>query len=142
MLNFIFHIKICCLLHQILSLVAEPIFAVHAPELFEGEHILDLCSSDQVYRHKSIDNHVIEHTALIAKCFPEQEPPILVVNAGGWSKNDFISFDEKQNRYGNLKLSLNEVNTELVQIAIQTMPPFPWHFGGQGCHNYSLIPMK
>ena len=117
-------------------------FAVHAPELFEGEHILDLCSPDQAYRHKSIDNlnHVIEHTALIAKCFPEQTPPILVVNAGGWSKNDFISSDEKQNRYDNLKLSLNEVNTELVQIAIQTMPPFPWHFGGQSYHNLFVDP--
>jgi N-acetylneuraminate synthase len=117
-------------------------FAVHAPELFEGEHILDLGSPDQAYRHKSTDNlnRVIEHTTLIAECFSEQTSPILVVNAGGWSKNDFISSAEKQDRYDNLKLSLSEVNTELVQIAIQTMPPFPWHFGGQSYHNLFVDP--
>ena len=117
-------------------------FTVHAPELFEGDHILDLCSADQEYRKISINHlkRVVGHCDLIRKCFPEQSPPILVLNAGGWSKNGFISSAEKLKCYETLKDSLAAVNTESVRIAIQTMPPFPWHFGGQGYHNLFVDP--
>ena len=113
-------------------------FTIHAPELFEGDHILDLCSLNPEYREISIKNlnKVIDHCALISECFPEQlSLPILVLNAGGWNQDGFIESDKKQELYGLLKDSLGKVNTHLVQIAIQTMPPFPWHFGGQSFHN-------
>ena len=29
---------------------------VHAPELFAGDHTLDLCSADEVYRRHSLKN--------------------------------------------------------------------------------------
>ena len=32
------------------------------------------------------------------------------------------------------------VDTEGVTVAIQTMPPFPWHFGGQSHHNLFVDP--
>jgi N-acetylneuraminate synthase len=117
-------------------------FAVHAPELFAGDHILDLCSSDAVYRKASIDHlkRVIDHCSLIEKCFPAQSPPILVLNAGGWSKDGFLNNKDKQECYDILKASLIEANAVSVQIAIQTMPPFPWHFGGQSYHNLFVAP--
>jgi sugar phosphate isomerase/epimerase len=34
--------------------------------------------------------------------------------------------------------SLKSIDLSGVQIAIQTMPPFPWHFGGQSYHNLFL----
>jgi sialic acid synthase SpsE/sugar phosphate isomerase/epimerase len=119
-------------------------FAVHSPELFEGDHILDLCSSDEAYRQISIDHlqRVVDHCGLIGKCFPEQSPPLLVLNAGGWSKNGFISSTDRQKCYDTLKASLAKVNAESVQIAIQTMPPFPWHFGGQSYHNLFVDPYE
>ena len=99
-------------------------FAVHAPELFAEDHILDLCSSDETYRKTSINHlkNVINHCDLIGQCFPEQSPPILI-NAGGW-KNGFLNDKDKQERYDILKDS-SEVIAESVQIVIQTMPPFP-----------------
>ena len=117
-------------------------FSVHAPELYSGDHILDLCSFDLKYRQKSIDhlNRVIEHCAILAQCFRKQDPTILVLNAGGWNKNRFISADEKTECYEILKQSLTKVHTESVQLAIQTMPPFPWHFGGQSHHNIFVDP--
>ena len=59
-------------------------FAVHAPELFKNDHILDLCSLNQTYRKTSVDylNEVIKHCDLIKHCFADQEAPFLIVNAG------------------------------------------------------------
>ena len=31
--------------------------------------------------------------------------------------------------------SLAQVNSDGVEIIVQTMPPFPWHFGGQSFPN-------
>ncbi len=120
-------------------------FTVHCPELFENDHILDLCSKDDRYRNKSIDylNQVVLHCDLIAKCFPKSKKiPTLVLNAGGWTNHGFISSTEKLHLYDNLADSLSKVNTERVQIAIQTMPPFPWHFGGQSFHNLFVSPAE
>ena len=68
---------------------------------------------------KRIINHlknVINHCDLIGQCFPEQSPPILVLNAGGWSKDGFLNDKDKQERYDILKDSLIEVNAESVQM--------------------------
>ena len=120
-------------------------FTVHAPELFEGDHILDLCSLDDNYRQVSISNlnKVIDHCALITECFPDDKsPPILVLNAGGWNQNGFIEPAKKDRLYGILQDSLAKVKTDRVQLAIQTMPPFPWHFGGQSYHNLFVNPKE
>lgn len=117
-------------------------FAVHAPELFSNDHILDLCSLDEEYRKVSVNNlnNVIKHCCELALCFDRQEPPILVVNAGGWNVNGFVSTEQKDKLYKALKKSLKEIDTQKVQIAFQTMPPFPWHFGGQSHHNLFVDP--
>ena len=120
-------------------------FTVHAPELFEGDHILDLCSLDDDYRQASIRNlnKVIDHCALISECFPNENlPPILVLNAGGWNQNGFIEPERKDLLYGILQESLAKVDIDRVQLAIQTMPPFPWHFGGQSYHNLFVNPKE
>ena len=46
-------------------------FSIHAPELFENDHILDLCSLDESYRKISIKNleRVIKHAKKIANNF-------------------------------------------------------------------------
>ncbi|MDC0151500.1 N-acetylneuraminate synthase family protein, partial [Paracoccaceae bacterium] len=118
-------------------------FSVHVPELFAGDHILDLCSLDDEYRKTSIShlNKVIDHCNYISECFPNNSAsPILVLNAGGWTKNGFIKTENKEDRYEILKDSISRVKTSDVQLAIQTMPPFPWHFGGQSFHNLFVNP--
>jgi N-acetylneuraminate synthase len=117
-------------------------FSVHAPELFENDHILDLCSFDECYRLKSIQhlNGVIEHINKIKPLFKSTKKPILIVNAGGWNQDGFISKENKAIKYNLLEKSLNELHLETVYLAIQTMPPFPWHFGGQSFHNLFVDP--
>ena len=119
-------------------------FTVHAPELFKNDHILDLCSIDENYRELSVNylNEVIEHCDEISRCFRDQDSPILVVNAGGWDTAGFVPDEKKDIYYENLKKSLNEINSTKVKIAFQTMPPFPWHFGGQSFHNLFVNPYE
>ena len=119
-------------------------FTVHAPELFKNDHILDLCSIDENYRKLSVNylNEVIEHCDEISRCFRDQDSPILVVNAGGWDTDGFVPDEKKDIYYENLKKSLNEINSTKVKIAFQTMPPFPWHFGGQSFHNLFVNPYE
>ena len=119
-------------------------FTVHAPELFKNDHILDLCSIDENYRELSVNylNEVIEHCDEISRCFRDQDSPILVVNAGGWDTDGFVPDEKKDIYYENLKKSLNEINSTKVKIAFQTMPPFPWHFGGQSFHNLFVNPYE
>ena len=112
-------------------------FSVHCPELFNGDHLLDLSAREKSYRKISIDNFkkVIETSLNLKKFFPKTDRPILVVNAGGWNVNGFENQIQKQERYEILQKSLNETDLSSIQLAIQTMPPFPWHFGGQSYHN-------
>ena len=117
-------------------------FAVHAPELFAAEHILDLTSSDQEYLRHSIAelSRVCDVTRELKEYFPTTKRPLIVVNVGGFSEDGFLSEEEKIQKYEILKSSLNEVDSSGVELIIQTMPPFPWHFGGQRFHNLFVNP--
>ena len=63
-------------------------FAVHSPELFKGDHILDLCSDDDDYRQQSISNllRVIDKTEELKAYFPAEKRPVIIVNVGGGVK--------------------------------------------------------
>tara|TARA_B100000614_G_scaffold262339_1_gene295345 strand:+ start:1850 stop:4096 length:2247 start_codon:yes stop_codon:yes gene_type:complete len=117
-------------------------FSVHTPELFENDHILDLCSLNDEYREisKRHFKEVLEHIMLISKRFKKTKKPILILNAGGWDKDNFIENKEKGIKYKILKESLEAFDLSDVELSIQTMPPFPWHFGGQSHHNLFVDP--
>lgn len=117
-------------------------FAVHSPELFAGDHIMDLASRDKAYLARSIDElkRVIDVAVGLKSFFRKTDQPVLVVNAGGWSPKGFLSVDERQDLYERVKQSLQQVDLTPVRLAIQTMPPFPWHFGGQSHHNLFVDP--
>ena len=112
-------------------------FAVHSPELFAGDHILDLASYDNAYREKSIDElqKVIAITRTLKEYFPYTQKPVLVVNVGGWNRDGFIKKSDTTKKYQLVNEAINSLNLSGVQLAIQTMPPFPWHYGGQSHHN-------
>jgi sialic acid synthase SpsE/sugar phosphate isomerase/epimerase len=112
-------------------------FVVHSPELFIGDHTLDLCSSDETYRSKSVNElqRVIILTRKLNRHFSTTKNPKIVVNVGGFSENDFLSPEEKSQCYSQLDDSLKKLDLEGVELIPQTMPPFPWHFGGQRYHN-------
>jgi len=112
-------------------------FAVHSPELFADDHILDLCSDDAEYlaHSKGLLQSVINVTKELKQYFPKTKEPVIVVNAGGWNRNGFIEENSKPAKYQLISDALNDLDLDGVTIAIQTMPPFPWHFGGQSYHN-------
>ncbi|WP_235963378.1 TIM barrel protein, partial [Marinomonas colpomeniae] len=111
--------------------------AIHAPELFKEDHLLDLASNDDEYRKHSILElqKVVDHSNRVKIRFPNTVSPALVLNAGGWNSEGFLAPQEVTEKYRILKESLDDINFDGITLAIQTMPPFPWHFGGQSFHN-------
>lgn len=112
-------------------------FVVHAPELFEGSHLLDLATDNDSYRDESVKNmqRVINVTRELKKFFPDTIKPMIVTNIGGFSMDAPFNEDKITNCYSMFEKSLNELDADGVEIIPQTMAPFPWHFGGQRYQN-------
>lgn len=112
-------------------------FLVHAPELFASDHILDLACPDSAYREQSIVylQEVVNVTRSLQKYFPKTKRPRIIVNVGGATQDAPLSPGERTAAYERVVDSLKRVDTEGVEIVPQTMPPYPWHFGGQRFHN-------
>tara|TARA_B110000008_G_scaffold257515_1_gene275741 strand:+ start:2677 stop:4572 length:1896 start_codon:yes stop_codon:yes gene_type:complete len=112
-------------------------FLVHAPELFENSELLDLTSADDEYRERSINNmqRVIDLTRDLKKFFPNSVLPGIITNVGGFSMDEPFDEDTITARYDVLVKSLGRLDQHGVEILIQTMAPFPWHFGGQRYQN-------
>lgn len=123
----------------------QPIgFSVHSPELFAGDHIMDLASEDESYRSRSIAelSRVCEITRNLKAYFPATDRPVIVINAGGFSTSSFLPAESREAMYKRIASSLSEIDQSGVEIVIQTMPPFPWHFGGQSYHNLFVSPQE
>ncbi len=112
-------------------------FVIHSPELFEGDHIMDLSSYDKLYRARSIKElqRVIEITRNIKPYFKKASRPKIIINAGGATQDKPMAIKDRKNKYKSIADALKEIDSKGVEIIPQTMPPFPWHFGGQRFHN-------
>ncbi|MDJ0732046.1 MAG: N-acetylneuraminate synthase family protein [Crocosphaera sp.] len=117
-------------------------YVVHSPELFAGDHVLDLCSLDEDYRHHSIQElqKVINITRQLKPYFNKASRPLIVTNIGGFTLDEPLPIIKRQKYYDLLLESLSKLDREGVEIIPQTMPPFPWHFGGQRYHNLFVDP--
>jgi N-acetylneuraminate synthase len=116
-------------------------FVIHSPELFENDHLMDLSNDDINYRERSIYEleRVIKKTIELKRFFKKSKTPLIIINAGGWSVDSIkLSTEQKQIKYELIGNALNKINSKEVEIIIQTMPPYPWHFGGQRYHNLFL----
>ncbi len=113
---------------------------VHAPELFAGDHVMDLSSADLTYRRRSINElqRVIDVTRRLKPYFHKATRPQIVINAGGFSFDGPLPVAGRTALYDAIADSLAQVDAVGVEIIPQTMPPFPWHFGGQRFHNLFL----
>ncbi|MEC7865009.1 MAG: N-acetylneuraminate synthase family protein [Pseudomonadota bacterium] len=112
-------------------------YIVHAPELFENDHLLNLCSENKSYRKLSIKNlqKVIDKTIELHKFFPKTSKPMIIINCGGYSKNDFLDIRSRNNLYDLLIESFSMLDHKKTLLLPQNMAPFPWHFGGQRYQN-------
>lgn len=112
-------------------------FVVHCPELFAGDHILDLSHDDEAHRQRSISEltRVIALTSALCHFHPRTSTPMIVVNVGGWSEDGPLPAGERDRRYDRVADVLSRLDSNGTELIVQTMPPFPWHFGGQRYHN-------
>lgn len=110
---------------------------VHSPELFSGDHLMDLCAEDEVYRNRSIAElqRVIDKTRQLATYFHRATTPLIIINAGGFTLDGFMPLSERKIKYQLIAGALKTLDCKGVEIIPQTMPPYPWHFGGQRYHN-------
>jgi sialic acid synthase SpsE/sugar phosphate isomerase/epimerase len=106
---------------------------VHSPDTFDGDHLLDLANPDPAHRARSVSElqRVINLTRALKPYFKKAERPVIIASLGGFSQNDFLSEDETRERYALMGKSLTELDCEGVEVIGQTLPPFPWYFGGQ-----------
>ncbi|MCB0393842.1 MAG: sugar phosphate isomerase/epimerase, partial [Bdellovibrionales bacterium] len=119
-------------------------FVVHAPELFEGSHLMDLATPDDSYRNFSIEQtqRVIDLTRELKRYFPKTERPQIVANVGGFSRDQNLTSSEIEKGYQIFLESLQKLDRDGVEIIPQTMAPFPWHFGGQRYQNLFVHPKE
>lgn len=115
---------------------------VHAPELFEGDHVLDLCSLDPDYRRHSIAEltRVVAITLALRPYFKRAQRPKIIVNVGGFTQDTPLAPRQRAERYDMVIEALSRIDLDGVEILPQTMPPFPWHFGGQRYQNLFMDP--
>ena len=117
---------------------------VHAPELFESDHVLDLASENEAYRTLSVKhlNRVFNLARELSQFYPRSTLVPVVVNVGGFSQNDFLSATQRQHKYTVLAQSLVQLDLSGIDLLVQSMPPYPWHFGGQRYHNLFVCPQE
>ncbi|GAB4366786.1 MAG: N-acetylneuraminate synthase family protein [Elainellaceae cyanobacterium] len=129
-------------IHQYLEQPYDIDLVVHSPELFAGDHVLDLCSFDEAYRQHSIQElqRVIDITRALKPFFKRSSRPCIVTNVGGFTSDAPLAEVKRQGLYELLLDSLSALDMDGVEVIPQTMPPFPWHFGGQRYHNLFVDP--
>jgi len=117
---------------------------VHSPDLFEGDHLLDLSSPDDAYRSKSIGHlaRVVDLTRRLDNWFERSVRPRIVVSVGGFTQNEPVGDIERRERYERVATSLADLDLSGVEVIPQTMPPFPWYFGGQRFMNLFINPQE
>jgi N-acetylneuraminate synthase len=106
---------------------------VHSPDTFTGDHLLDLANPDEGHRQRSVHElqRVIDLTRALKPLFRRARRPVIVASLGGFSVDGFLSEAEVIRRYATMARSLAELDRDGVELVGQTLPPFPWYFGGQ-----------
>lgn len=115
---------------------------VHAPELFENSELLDLASSDEAYRKRSIVNlqRVVDATLTIGEYFPTADSMLIVANVGGFSADAPFPLTHRSELYERFYAACSEIKFGGAELIPQNMAPFPWHFGGQRHQNIFMMP--
>jgi sialic acid synthase SpsE/sugar phosphate isomerase/epimerase len=117
-------------------------FVVHSPDLFPGDHILNLAASERRYRERSIAElqRVIEITRSLKRYFRPKERTLIVASVGGFTQEGHVPKNDLPAMYELIADSLSRLDTDGVEIVPQSLPPFPWYFGGQLYLNAFVTP--
>jgi N-acetylneuraminate synthase len=106
---------------------------VHSPDFFGGDFLLNLCASNLEERQRSIEElqSVVKVTQALKKFFKNTSRTFVVVSLGGYTRDKHLQESQRGKLYEIIAESLSKIETEGVEIIAQTLPPFPWYFGGQ-----------
>lgn len=124
------------------SILKNTTMSIHAPEQFKDSFVLDLVTDDKIIFNKSnnLFNNIIEWVEDVKK-ITGQEKINLITNVGGASlDNKKLSGFNKDLAYEKLSYINELCDSKNINFLPQTMPPFPWHFGGQGFHRLFVDP--
>jgi len=115
---------------------------VHSPDLFAGDHLLNLAAEDESHRQRSIKElqRVIDLTRALKPHFRRTDRPFVIVSVGGFSRDGLLPIEDRPALYARVAQSLAQINAEGVELIAQTLPPFPWYFGGQLYLNLFVAP--
>ena len=111
---------------------------IHAPETFENNFIIDLASNNKVILNKSmrcIKNTIEFSNEIICRTKNNKIKKHLIINPGGHTNFGFVNTKEKIKLFKNLVKSFKKISFKKIIPLIQSMPPYPWHFGGRRYHN-------
>lgn len=118
------------------SVFTEPLptgYACHAPDLFAGDFLLNLAAEDDAHWERSIAElqRVIDLTRRLGQWFHSPRDPVVISSLGGFTTDRHVPLDELDDMYARVAAGLDRVDVTGVALAAQTLPPFPWYFGGQ-----------
>jgi N-acetylneuraminate synthase len=106
---------------------------VRSPVVFSGNHVLDLGARDARHRARSVREmqRVIDVTLEVKRYFGRATTPRVVASLGGISNDAPAPHADRTPMYERIASSLGELDASGVEVLAMTMPPFPWHRGGQ-----------
>lgn len=114
-------------------------FACHSPDLFAGDFLLNLASTDDDHWERSIAElqRVIDITRSMKAWFTTplvdgaEVDPVVICSLGGFTTDAFVGQDELPAMYARVEEGLKRIDDSGVRLCAQTLPPFPWYMGGQ-----------
>lgn len=115
---------------------------VHSPDLFQGDHILDLASTNEAIRKQSVVDlqRVVDLTSELSVKFTSKTKPKVVVSMGGSSLDSPVEVSERARLYERVSDAISLIDHGEVLLLAQTLPPFPWYLGGQRYCNLFVDP--
>ena len=112
-------------------------FAVHLPDLYAGDFIVNMASEDDEIWERSIFElqRVIDLTRHMSQWFTQDEPPVVIATMGGFTADGFVAPEERPKMYKRIAQAIERIDQQDVRLTAQTLPPYPWLMGGQQYHN-------
>jgi N-acetylneuraminate synthase len=105
---------------------------VHAPDIFEDDHLLDIASLNKQHLQESVRH--LQRTVNITKkikTYFNVGRVKLILSSGCMTTDRFIKEKYKPICYKQVADIVGDLQDDDVEIIMQTLPPFPWYFGGQ-----------
>ena len=129
-------------IHQFFDQIYDLGLVVHSPDTFSGDHLLSPSHPDRDHRERSLRElqRVVDLTRRLGYYFSHSKRPLIVASMGGFTRDRLLDAAERADRYERLAEGLAKLDTEGVEIIPQTLPPFPWYFGGQLYLNLFVYP--